>query len=185
MAGIGKLLFGCLLSVLGLSACSATKTNGIPRFCAVDECDGKLWRGGQPSKAGWAHLKKLGVQKVVKLNTSRAAAEAAEIRAHGMTPVFLPIGLWQQTVGCPDRHALCSAVDGLKSEKTYVHCTHGEDRTGLFVGLYRVRVQQWTRERAYDEMKKRGFHPILKGLVRAWKQDESPDISAPAAVAGG
>jgi len=45
-----------------------------------------------------------------------------------------------------------------------IHCQHGEDRTGLAVGLYRVLVQNVAPKDAYQEMLDHGFHPLLLGL---------------------
>ncbi len=50
----------------------------------------------------------------------------------------------------------------------YVHCEHGIDRTGMFVALYRVFVQGWKRQAAYDEMVSAGhgiFRQIFTGDV--------------------
>jgi protein tyrosine/serine phosphatase len=43
----------------------------------------------------------------------------------------------------------------------FVHCQHGEDRTGLIVGLYRVETEHWSPAAAYREMIAKGFHKIL------------------------
>ena len=51
-----------------------------------------------------------------------------------------------------------------KNFPIFLHCAHGEDRTGLLMGLYRVEVQGWTPEKAYLEMLKLGFHPKFKAL---------------------
>ena len=45
-----------------------------------------------------------------------------------------------------------------------VHCLHGEDRTGLIVGLYRVLKENWSKEDAYKEMLENNFHPKYIGL---------------------
>lgn len=33
-----------------------------------------------------------------------------------------------------------------------LHCKHGQNRTGLFIAMYRIVVQNWTKEQAIDEM---------------------------------
>ena len=47
-----------------------------------------------------------------------------------------------------------------------VHCTHGEDRTGLVVALYRMR-RGAPVDAAYADMVRHGFHPY-SGLWKAW-----------------
>ncbi len=46
----------------------------------------------------------------------------------------------------------------------YVHCRHGQDRTGLVVGLERVFVEGWDPADAYAEMLSHGFHTYFLGL---------------------
>lgn len=41
-----------------------------------------------------------------------------------------------------------------------VHCLHGEDRTGMVCGAYRIIAQGWTAESAKAEMFELGFHKI-------------------------
>jgi hypothetical protein len=50
----------------------------------------------------------------------------------------------------------------------FVHCTHGQDRTGLLVGEFRVRMQGWSITQAWDEMIRQGYHWELIDLSRAW-----------------
>lgn len=40
----------------------------------------------------------------------------------------------------------------------YVHCEHGDDRTGVAIAARRVFVEGWDPERALQEMFERGFH---------------------------
>jgi protein tyrosine/serine phosphatase len=60
-----------------------------------------------------------------------------------------------------------------KNKPVFVHCRYGEDRTGLVVGLYRVRQEGWTQEKAYQEMLDWGFTPALIGLTHYfWEHAE-------------
>jgi protein tyrosine/serine phosphatase len=53
----------------------------------------------------------------------------------------------------------------------FIHCKHGQDRTGLIIGLYRVFYQEWTPKEAYQEMIRYGFHPWLLGLRFYYKKE--------------
>ena len=46
----------------------------------------------------------------------------------------------------------------------FVHCFHGEDRTGFVCAIYRIFIQNWEKERAVLEMKKMGLHWWHKNL---------------------
>lgn len=36
--------------------------------------------------------------------------------------------------------------------KTYIHCRHGRERTGLVCAAYRILVDKWSVDKAYQEM---------------------------------
>src|SRR5262249_21361082 len=46
-----------------------------------------------------------------------------------------------------------------------VHCTHGQDRTGLVIGIHRVMHDHIGKDEAYSEMLKNHFHPELQGCT--------------------
>jgi protein tyrosine/serine phosphatase len=69
----------------------------------------------------------------------------------------------------PDAANIQQAVDVLsKGGGVLVHCTHGQDRTGLVVGVYRVKHDGWSKDKAWDEMVHHDFHQELVGLVEFW-----------------
>lgn len=49
-------------------------------------------------------------------------------------------------------------VDESPDRKMFAHCTVGEDRTGILMGLYRMVKEGWTKEKAFqDEMCRWGY----------------------------
>ncbi len=164
-------LFVAFLAMVVLSSCSGTgghtSPSTLPRL--VEVVPGKIWRGGQPTAAGFDELQKLGVKRIIKLNTGGVKAERREAALRGMEVVHYPVNFYRQTLACPDACMLNTLVTSLDAEeKTYIHCTHGQDRTGLVVGLYRTRCQHQHPDVVYREMMECGFHPVLNGLKRAW-----------------
>ena len=155
-------------AMLSLCGCASTAApHGIANFSPVKP---GVWRGGQPTAAGWKHLRTLGVKWAVKLNTEHEASDD-EAKASGIEVIYLPITLAQQTIGKPRSNTLAAAVSALQRDGTFVHCQHGQDRTGLVVGAYRVRAEHWTKQAAYQEMKAHGYHPLLRGLYWSWQED--------------
>lgn len=152
----------------------------IKRFLRVDA---RLYRGGQPDAAGYAYLRDVGVRTVVSLRTGDEGERAA-VEALGMRFVHIPVALrpFGATVK-PDAVArFFQIVDDPSSGIVFVHCKRGADRTGTFVGLYRMARQQWDDDRAYDEARDIGmrwwYFPIrsqLAGWARA-----IPPAAAPA-----
>ena len=157
-----------LLAALGLCGCATHQiSHGIPNLAEVEA---GVWRGGQPNAEGWQYLKSLGIKRDLKLNPSPEASDLLAI-SNGMQVIYFPVSLEQMTIGKPDSGKLNAAVASIKPDGIYVHCEHGQDRTGLVVGAYRVQVEHWTKADAYQEMLTHGFHPILRGLCWSWQED--------------
>ncbi len=82
--------------------------------------------------------------------------------------MYFPITTIQQTLDEPKEETVYDAALSITGG-TFVHCQHGEDRTGLIIGVYQVRVRHWTKSVAYQQMLDNGFHPSLPGLYRFWQ----------------
>jgi protein tyrosine/serine phosphatase len=134
-----------------------------------------LYRGGHPTGAQLAYLKSLGVRTIVDLeiNDLIEATEAditeedRAATATGLAVVHAPMSAFEPARS--DRFdAQMNDVLTLLGDRTkgpfYVHCKHGQDRTGLVIGLERVVVEKWAPKDAYGEMLHIGFHPMFKGL---------------------
>jgi protein tyrosine phosphatase (PTP) superfamily phosphohydrolase (DUF442 family) len=127
---------------------------GVSNFGRMND---RLYRGAQPTSAGFAHLREMGVQTVVRLSLGEegSTAERAVVESLGMRFVNLP---WS-SVHDPNADQVVAFLTLLKEDpdrKIFVHCKAGADRTGVFVALYRIAFDHWTADRAIDEMK--AFH---------------------------
>ena len=166
-----KQLYAMLIG-LALVGCSTVPTfdcHDLPNFRPVTDDPG-VYRGGQPkSPAGWAFLQSLGVSNVVKLNLESEASDS-DAKALGMTVNYFPIDTLDQILFKPDRQTVSNAVAAI-TPGTYVHCQHGQDRTGLIVGCKRVWQHGWAKTNAWNEMIADGFHPSLHGLTKFWNND--------------
>lgn len=143
-------------------------TTDLGHFFQVDE---GLYRGQQPTDAGFAKLKSQGMKTVVYLhfNKQQAAHEKQLVERMGMKFVHIPmswitppkkeqIDTWLKTVNDP----------GLRP--AFVHCQHGRDRTGTLVGIYRIQHDRWAFSKAYGEMKEKGFRTFFLGLTYGVKK---------------
>jgi protein tyrosine/serine phosphatase len=154
----------------------------------VNECK-RIYRGGEPRDEGWAYLKSLGVNTVVKLNTDKESCDCGA-RARGMKIICRPITTHQQIFGSPDfRYTIERAVREMGRGSVFVHCGSdsrskpnsfsalfdiqgGQDRTGLVVGCYRVWVEHKKKAVARAEMKSFHFHALLlPGLRNFWRDN--------------
>jgi len=163
-----------LLLVAGLVCGCATLSpapmvHGLPNFAQV--CPG-VYRGGQPADEGWDYLYGVGVSNVIKLDTTEEGSDLGALQ-RGMVVHCHPITLLEQLVTGPDLVEMDAALREI-CPGTYIHCLHGEDRTGLLVGLYRLQ-QGWTKEQASREMLQHGYHTALMGLTDYWN-DACADV---------
>jgi hypothetical protein len=101
---------------------------------------------------------------VVKLNTGTTDDCVAAL---GMHVTKIPISTWKQIFG-PVGRDMTNAVAAI-GPGTLVHCTHGQDRTGLVLACYREWSQGWPKAAAQKEMLDDGFHPMLRGLWDFWQ----------------
>jgi tyrosine-protein phosphatase SIW14 len=141
---------------------SGTVVVGIPNFHVVHPF---LVRGGAPTPEGLAHLKRLGVRTVIDLRIApkRVRAERQLVEGLGMRSINLPM-----SSEAPTPHELQTFVKTVRdpaSQPVFLHCEHGADRTGCLVGVYRVRYDGWSFDRAYREMRRYGFTPAYHKLT--------------------
>ena len=175
--------------LLALAACSPTViTHGVPNLAQVNAA---VWRSGQiTTREGWEHIRQVTHAKrvhVLKLNFELTEGSDDLARALGFEVHVVSIDpqgdrdVWDDLRSAftrPDPILVQRALELLKTATAddvwLVHCTHGQDRTGLIVGMYRVLHDGWTKERAYKEMRDHHFHPALHGVHEAWEEFKAP-----------
>jgi len=113
-----------------------------------------LYRGAQPTSAGFQELRKLGVKTV--LNVAGGAGDDGLIEKDSLKLFHVPMRAW----GLRDDLVLQAlrVMTDPANRPLIIHCQHGADRTGALVALYRVVVQGWTKQKAVEEMDRGGYH---------------------------
>jgi protein tyrosine phosphatase (PTP) superfamily phosphohydrolase (DUF442 family) len=150
---------------------------GIERLVQVD---GRLFRGSQPDAQGLRYLQSLGIRTIVSLRNTEdelksVQQERKEVEALGMTFVNIPITMSVLNNGADaSRQKLTQflgVVDDAANGKVFIHCRRGADRTGTFVGLYRMVRQGWDADRAYAEARQVGmrfWYPWVKDQLKVF-----------------
>ncbi|MBI4398754.1 MAG: dual specificity protein phosphatase family protein [Candidatus Omnitrophica bacterium] len=117
-----------------------------------------IYRGGEPDFRGLEALKQLGAKTVLnfRFEPKKVENERKMVESLGMDYVNLP---WDGR-GEPSRETVqrfIGIVKNPENQPIYFHCRRGAERTGLMWACYRVAVNGWPPERAYEEMRQYKF----------------------------
>ena len=162
-----------LTSLFFVSQLGWTSGSPIQNFHQVN---GNFYRGARPEKIGVEYLASKGFKTIVNIDNDEDAIEEERQIAEklGIKMVSVPLGSFFGPSDA-DVDQILEWVSDARHYPLFLHCKHGEDRTGMIVGLYRVEYQNWAPDRAYEEMLERGFHPILLGLNHYFKERSGLD----------
>jgi tyrosine-protein phosphatase SIW14 len=141
----------------------------IPNSGKINE---HLYRGAQPKTQGLAELKKLGITTIVDLrgeDREKVLWERRQAESLGIRFVNIPVSGWAP----PTNEQVLQFLSYLRddpTQKIFVHCRYGDDRTGVFIATYRMAIEKWPAEQALKEMYFFGFngfwHPSMITFVR-------------------
>ncbi len=178
-----QLRLSLLTLVLLSTGCGATvgrNVGGVPNLAVVDPAPQAIYRGGQPSKAGFKTLKEMGVKTVIDLRDDGVPWEKDVVTANGMTYVNIPSNAARIS---PKTIATFLAAVSAAERPIYFHCKRGRDRTGLQAACYRLVNQsdQWTRVTVIDDLHRHGYqHMFFPGIARYLRMFNPEDfIPAP------
>ena len=133
---------------------------GLKNFHKVSD---KLYRGAQPTAEGMVQLKKLGIKTIINLRSLHSDRD--EIGDTGLDYEHIRMTTWNPEI--EDVARFLNIVTDSDRTPVFVHCKHGSDRTGTMCAIYRIAVQDWTKEQAIQEMTQGdfGFHRIWSNLI--------------------
>lgn len=153
---------------LPASARSSERLYNLPGLSNVGQVAPGVLRGAEVGMEGYATLKAMGVKTVIDMRTT--ANEKKEVEAAGMNAVAVPIEM--------SRDGLKEKVDKVvalmadpANQPVYLHCRHGQDRTGIVVAAFRMKQQGWSLADAEAEMQAFGFNNIwinFKKFIRRY-----------------
>lgn len=131
------------------------------RFSMVNQ---NIYRGSMPSEANFRELKKLGIKTVLNFQTTPDVIKREKkwAKKNGMHFISIPMSslfFIRPSQDLVDQ--ILEAESDPRNYPMYVHCRHGQDRTGFAIGLYRWSQEQWKAEHAYEEMKVFGYKSEL------------------------
>lgn len=127
-----------------------------------------LYRGAQPAPDGYATLKMMGIKTVINLRTT--VSERQKVEETGMISVEVPLRVVRD-VSPKTVNAIIDIMKNPDNQPVYIHCRQGQDRTGIIVAAYRMKVDGWSYKDAEAEMQSFGFNDIwveLKEFIREY-----------------
>ena len=130
--------------------------------------DAGVFRSEQPGVGDLADLKALGLRSLLSLREYHTDSE----RFAQAGFVLLQHRSSAGSLTAADAEAILLLIRDAP-KPVLVHCWHGSDRTGLAIAAYRLVFQDWTKDRAVDELVNGGFgfhasiYPEIVQLVRS------------------
>ncbi|HEX8846443.1 MAG TPA: dual specificity protein phosphatase family protein [Pyrinomonadaceae bacterium] len=161
-----------LLSVTVAATQSASQERLLPRFHQVNE---HLYRGAQPRVGGIRRLAELKIKTIINLRngTEDAGAEAEEARRAHINYFNVPLPGFGRP-GDEQVEKVLAIINDSRNWPVFVHCNHGQDRTGLIIAVYRISHDGWTLEQAMKEAKHYGlsrFQFRMKDYIKDYARD--------------
>jgi tyrosine-protein phosphatase SIW14 len=150
------------------------------------------YRGAQPEKDDYRSLSAIGVRTVIDLTKDGRSDERGLVEKSGMKFFRIPLTTSERPSDAAVTQFL-QLVNDPANWPVYVHCQGGRHRTGVMTAVYRMTKDQWTPQRAYQEMKQYRFegfigHPELKQFVYDYYSELSrstqPQVQGKAAGGG-
>ena len=167
MKKISLISMVCLLN-FGLSIAQDLDSLEInsKHFKNISQINDSLYRSEQPSKKGFKALESAGIETII--NFRRFRNDSSKARGTDLDLVHLPM----RTAKLEE----ADIVEALKAinlaqKPILIHCWHGSDRTGVVVAAYRIVFEDWSKEKAIAEFRKKefGYHekwyPHLVGIL--------------------
>ncbi|PFH11819.1 tyrosine phosphatase family protein [Collimonas sp. PA-H2] len=110
-------------------------------------------------------LNQLDIRTVVNLRSFHS--DDGLLKNTGIKAVHVGINTWEIN----DKNvidALRAIRAGAKEGPVLLHCWHGADRTGLVTAMYRVVFQDWTKQKALEELTEGGYgyHSLWKNIPK-------------------
>jgi tyrosine-protein phosphatase SIW14 len=136
------------------TASRASARVSIDNFGQVND---RIYRGSQPKDDQYQDLAKFGIRTVVDLRAEANTESKPSAERAGLRYIHLPLG--DKTYPPTEAAArFLEIVNDKANWPVYVHCAGGRHRTGAMLAVYRMKVDGWTVEQAYAEMKRFGYY---------------------------
>lgn len=134
----------------------------LPNFHQVNS---QLYRGAQPKPGGMQRLKAMGVKTIVNLRgeDNQTRAEGNEVRELGLRYYSISLPEFSRPKDEEVQHVL-DIINAPENQPVFIHCRHGEDRTGTIIACYRITHDGWNAADAKKEAEAFGMSWTQLGM---------------------
>jgi protein tyrosine/serine phosphatase len=134
-----------------------------------------FYRGAQPKGRNYEQLAALGIKTIVDLRDDAKDDARSVTERAGMRYINLPM----KEKSYPQADTAARFLEIVKDQSNwpvFVHCAGGRHRTGVMTAVYRMTVDGWGVDQAYQEMKRYDFstsfgHGCYKDYVFDYYRD--------------
>lgn len=118
-----------------------------------------IYRSRRPDYEDLQAMKNRGIKTIINLENDPVVVRNEKTMAESLGFKFFSFPMsWITTPSDDQVDEILAAMQNQDLFPLVIHCKFGKDRTGLMVGLYRVLAEEWSRNRAHEEMVDYGFH---------------------------
>jgi hypothetical protein len=160
---IRRLLLGAAVLLLPQPAGAQEKN-----WLQISQVHDGLWRGRMPFlESHYEKLQALGIRTVLDIRGTQPVQSWVESRQaprHGLVYWQVPLSFHPLKDGSGE--AVLAAMQDVSAYPMYIHCEIDRDRTSAIIGVYRMRVQGWSKEAATAEAHEFGIRRYYIGLNR-------------------
>ena len=169
------------LSLAGFCLAGEVKPLHVRNFAEVND---HLYRGGAPSNIGFQELAAMHVTMVIDLREPGESTdfEKQAAKLFGMKYVNVPL----RPFSAPSQGQMDQVLSLLlhsDSDRIFLHCRRGKDRTGTVIACYRMQHDHWDKRAALAEARKHGMSFTERGM-RSFILDFTPAGFSALAKAG-
>lgn len=109
------------------------------------------------------NLEKLGIKTIINLRAFHSDSD--EIKGTELLNDELSVNTWH--IEDEDVVRVLRIINEREKGPFLIHCQHGADRTGVMLAMYRIVVQEWTKDQAIKEMVDGGyeFHSMWSNII--------------------
>jgi protein tyrosine/serine phosphatase len=152
----GLMVSGLLVALaFNTAAQNESRYAELPNFHQVNS---QLYRGAQPRAGGLQKLKAIGIKTIVNLRgkDEHTGAEDEEARSLGLRYYNISLPEFSSPRDA-DVQRVLNIINAPENQPVFIHCRHGEDRTGTIIACYRISHDGWTAAAAKKEAERRGM----------------------------